>query len=186
MVSAAAGGLAPVGFFHSCLYSHLETMASPSRLQACMVSHQDLLEMWEADVAVWFTNQKRLYDAQSQEPDEMRRLRLANQQWVQEEEERREEESQRKRRRTDAGMAEHATRTNAAWLKDRIDALQRLLKVQTDGIQGVLKIQTDAALSRFAIETDDLREWLSDETDVRLDRHHQPRGAVQIQNRRPA
>ena len=82
-----------------------------------MVSHQDLLEMWEADVAVWdcwFTNQKRLYDAQSQEPDEMRRLHLANQQWVQEEEERREEESQRKRRRTDAGMAEHATRTNAA------------------------------------------------------------------------
>ena len=161
-----------MGFKHSCLYSHLETMASPSRPQACMVSHQDLLEMWEADVAVWdcwFTNQKRLYDAQSQEPDEMRRLHLANQQWVQEEEERREEESQRKRRRTDAGMAEHATRTNAAWLKDRIDALQRLLKVQTDGIQGVLKIQTDAALSRFAIETDDLREWLPDETDVRRD-----------------
>ena len=75
----------------------------------------------------------------------MRRLHLANQQWVQEEEERREEESQHKRRRTDAGqMAEHATRTNAAWLKDRIDALQRLLKVQTDGVQGVLKIQTDA------------------------------------------
>ena len=48
---------------------HLETMASPSRPQACMVSHQDLLEMWEADVAVWdcwFANQKRLYDAQSQ------------------------------------------------------------------------------------------------------------------------
>ena len=136
-----------------------------------MVSHQDLLEMWEADVAVWdcwFANQKRLYDAQSQEPDEMRRLHLANQQWVQEEEER-QEESQRKRRRTDAGMAEHATRTNAAWLKDRIDALQRLLEVQTDGIQGVLKIQTDAALSRFAIETDDLREWLPDETDVRRD-----------------
>ena len=38
------------------------------------------------------------------------------------------------------GMAEHATRTNSAWLKDRIDALQRLLKVQTDGIQGALKI----------------------------------------------
>ncbi|CAJ1343616.1 unnamed protein product, partial [Effrenium voratum] len=88
----------------------------------------------------------------------------ANQQWVQEEEERREEESQHKNRRTDAGMAEHATRTNAAWLKDRIDALQRLLKVQ-----GVLKIQTDAGLSRFAIETDDLREWLPDETDVRRD-----------------
>ena len=105
-VSAAAGGLAPVGFKHSCLYSHLETMASPSRPQACMVSHQDLLEMWEADVAVWdcwFVNQKKLYDAQSQEPDEMRRLHLANQQWVQEEEERR-EESQRKRRRTDVGL----------------------------------------------------------------------------------
>ena len=172
MVSAAAGGLAPVGFKHSCLYSHLETMASPSRPQACMVLHQDLLEMWEADVAVWdcwFTNQKRLYDAQSQEPDEMRRLHLANQQWVQEEEERREEESQRKRRRTDAVMAEHVTRANAAWLKGRIDALQRLLKVQTDGTQGVLKIQTDAALSRFASATDVLREWLPDETDVRRD-----------------
>ena len=53
VVSATAGGLAPVGFKHSCLYSHLETMASPARRQACMVSQRDLLEMWEADVAVW-------------------------------------------------------------------------------------------------------------------------------------
>ena len=109
---------------------------------------------------------ERLCDAQSQEPDEMRRLRLANQQWVQEEEERREEESQRKRRRTDAGqMAEHATRTNAAWLQDRIDALQRPNRRHSGGVQ----IQTDAALSRFASATDVLREWLPDETDVRCD-----------------
>ena len=81
-------------------------MASPARPQACMVSQRDLLEKWEANVAVWdcwFANQKRLYDAQEQEPDEMRRLHLANQQRAQEEEERRlEEESQRKRGRTDA------------------------------------------------------------------------------------
>ena len=149
-------------------------MAPPARPQACMVSQRDLLEKWEADVAVWdcwFANQKRLYDAQRQEPDEMRRLHLANQQWAQEEEERRlEEESQRKRRRTDAEqMAEHATRTNAAWLKDRIDALQGLLKVETDGLRKLLKIETDAAWRRFAIATDVLHEWLPDETDVRRD-----------------
>ena len=99
VVSAAAGALAPVGFKQLATqlpnYSHLKTMASPARPQACMVSQRDLLEKWEADVAVWdcwFADQKRLYDAQRQEPDEMRRLRLANQQWVQEEEERRLEE----------------------------------------------------------------------------------------------
>ena len=81
-------------------------MASLARPQACAVLQRDLLKKWEADVAVmdcWFATQNRLCNAQHQEPDEMRRLRLANQQWMQEEEERQfEEELQRKRRRTGA------------------------------------------------------------------------------------
>ena len=39
-------------------------------------------------------------------------------------------------------MGEHATRTNAAWLKGMIDALQGLLKVETDGLRELLKIET--------------------------------------------
>ena len=67
----------------------------------------------------WFANQKRLYDAQHQEPDEMRWLRLANQQWMQEEEEDRQfkEESQRKRRRTDP--------SNRPWKNMRRGPMQR-------------------------------------------------------------
>ena len=158
-----------------------------------MVSQRDLLDKWEANVAVWdcwFANQKRLYDAQRQEPDEMRWLHLANQQWVQEEEERRlEEELQRKRRRTDGGqMAEHATRANAAWLKDRIDALQRLLKVEgcsksrpmlcgggsrsqpTFSMSGFQTKPTSVAMARFKFKTGALHEWLGVETDALYDR----------------
>ena len=63
---------------------------------------------------------------------------------------RREQESQRKRRRTDAGMAS---------LKDRIDALQRLLKVQTDGIHLLIRIfiKTCFPLTEARTSATDLR-----------------------------
>ena len=109
-----------MGFKHSCLYSHLETVA-----------HQDL----PADVAVWdcwFTNQKKLYDAQSQEPDEMRRLHLANQQWVQEE---------RKRGPTQ-------------WLKVQTDGIQGVLKIQTDAALSRFASATDVLREWLPDETD--------------------------------
>ena len=61
-------------------------------------------------------------------------------------------ESQRKRQRTDAEQptGEHATRTNAAWLKGMIDALQGLLKVET----GSCSQSRPTPWTRFAVETD--------------------------------
>ena len=90
--------------------------------------HRRAAELAVAVWDCWFTNQKRLYDAQSR-PMKCPGCTSQTSSGC------KKRKSDERRSRSASAGAQHATRTNAAWLKDRIDALQRLLKVQTDGIQ---------------------------------------------------